>query len=395
MQIFVDVASAQEAKFGEIAYGDSFMSTRNDLSGDVTAVLSDGLGSGIKANVLSILTSKIALEMFSGDGELEDCAKLIYKTLPRCSIRKISYATFTVVKVQNNNQVSIIEYDNPEALIYRSTNRLPLDTKTFIINRKNAPTAHIRKRQYQARIGDRIIFFSDGVTQAGLGTSNMPIGWQNISPFIEKELKQDPFISARKLSSRIVNEAKSLDIGKAKDDISCSVVHIRTPRKVILVSGPPFNEKHDSLLAAKLKEFEGKKIACGGTTAQIIAREWKTKVKVNLSIPSGKLPPGGEIKGLNLVTEGILTLARLVELLEKNEAPRANQRGNKQNDPARQLMEILLDSDCIHIIAGTRINEAHQDPAMPVELEIRRNILKKLAGLLSTKHLKDTHIEYL
>ncbi|WP_028974264.1 SpoIIE family protein phosphatase [Spirochaeta cellobiosiphila] len=389
-RFFVDVASNICTKSGEMAAGDTFVSTRDKESGEIISVLSDGLGSGIKANVLSTLTTQIALKMSLAQHKIDQCAKLIYRSLPSCSSRKISYATFSIIKVGKKDFTSLIEYENPPALVFRGDTILHLDQEVQKFDRPQSYPTHISKREFQPQRGDRIILFSDGVTQAGMGNKATPFGWQNPIPFIQDIIRKNPTISARKLSEMMVNKARYYDTYKAKDDISCAVVYFRKPRRVLLVSGPPFESQRDPLLAQKLKDFKGKKVISGGTTAQIISREWQVPVTVDLHMGNHKLPPCSHMEGINLVTEGILTLARTVEYLEE-----PNKQNKDSGDPAMKLIELLLESDEIFLLGGTRINNAHQDPSMPVELEIRRNILKKLKDVLKNKYTKSVQIEYL
>ena len=90
-----------------------------------------------------------------------------------------------------------------------------------------------------------------------------------------------------------------------------------------------------------------------------------------------------------MVTEGIITLGGVAELLESG----AKTETLNQN-AVTKMVDLFLDSDRIKFVVGTKINEAHQDPNMPVELEIRRNIVKKIASLLQDKYLKEVHIQY-
>ena len=94
--------------------------------------------------------------------------------------------------------------------------------------------------------------------------------------------------------------------------------------------------------------------------------------------------------GVNLITEGVLTLARVKSLLEQT--PTSDLPGQGTDF---ELARILLEHDRIDFVVGTRINPQHQDPALPVELELRRNVIKEIARLLATKFLKEIRIEYL
>lgn len=94
--------------------------------------------------------------------------------------------------------------------------------------------------------------------------------------------------------------------------------------------------------------------------------------------------------GIDLVTEGTVTLAKTAELLERGAAADA-----ARKMPANDLVTLMLQSDIVEFVVGTRINEAHQDPNVPVELDLRRNIVRKIAGLLETRHLKEARIRFI
>jgi len=172
------------------------------------------------------------------------------------------------------------------------------------------------------------------------------------------------------------------------DDTSCCVVYRRTPRNLLICTGPPYDEQKDRYLAEKVRDFQGKRVLCGGTTASIVSRELQRPLTVSLEMTDKELPPVSYMEGIDLVTEGILTLSKVERLLAQGSS-------EKKHGPAHELVSLLQDSDKITFIVGTRINVAHQDPNLPVELEIRRNVVKKIKDLLEMKYLKDVEIIYL
>lgn len=232
--------------------------------------------------------------------------------------------------------------------------------------------------------------FSDGVTQSGLGKS-LPLGWrgEGVRKFILHEIQNDPDISSRELSSSIVQHACYLDGMCSKDDITAVVVYIRKPRRTLIVTGPPFSKESDKALGEKIKNFDGR-IVSGGTTAIIVSRELGSKVSVDLSCWSPDVPPASKMNGIDLVTEGMLTLSKVANVLERKI-------GVEQlpNDAVKKYVEMLLNSDQVHFIVGTKINEAHQDPNIPVEIGIRRTIIGRLCSVLENVYLKETSVEYL
>ena len=393
---FIEVGHYQVCKHKQHAEGDVFLSQKNPSDGRVITALSDGLGSGIKAGVLATLTATMATRFIAADIPMRRAAEIIMNTLPVCKDRGISYATFTLVDIEPNNTVRIIEYDNPPYVLIRQETIIEPIRDITTIERKNKSTAPKREAQlqysrYAARPGDRLVFFSDGVTQSGMGSPNYPCGWgyENVQTFILEKILENPDISARKLAKAVVKQALMLDGYKAKDDITCGVIYGRNPRDLLVLTGPPLRKESDEDYARVFDSFDGKRIICGGTTANIISRELNRPIKVQLKDFDPKIPPYSEMEGAEMVTEGIITMGAVAELLESG----AKTETLKQN-AATKMVDLFLDSDRIKFVVGTKINEAHQDPNMPVELEIRRNVVKKIAALLQDEYLKEVSIQY-
>jgi hypothetical protein len=396
--LFVEVDYFQERKAGQAAAGDIFLSQRSLSGGRIITTLSDGLGSGIKANVLASLTATMLNKFVSFNIPIKRSAELIINSLPVCSVRVLSYATFTLLDISHSGgkscSLKILEYDNPPAIIIQNGQIIKLEKDRIPIERKNKKTGPEKETvsfsSWTAYPGDRIIFFSDGVTQAGMGSEQFPSGWgiENVKNFVLKQIETSPLISARDLSENVVTEAGYRDINGPKDDITCAVVYFREPRDLLVLTGPPYHPESDREIAEVFASFKGRKIISGGTSAQIISRELGKRIQPGDSFPGG--PPLSKIEGVDLVCEGILTLCATAEMLEENKNLK-----NKKDSPALRMTNYLLNSDRIVFMVGTKINEAHQDPTMPEELEIRRNIVKKIATLLENTHLKEVHIQYL
>ncbi len=395
--IFIDVDYAQIYKHGQKIGGDVFLLSRNPESNKIVCTLSDGLGSGVKANVLASLTAHMAHKLSFSPIDLGHSAEIIMNTLPVCRERKISYSTFTIADIHyqenmENIKVRLVEYDNPLALRFNGCESVSWQRDKRELQREAAFKKEVvQYSQFNMEIGERLIMFSDGVTQSGLG-KNLPLGWRTsgVQKYVSELIKANPDISSRELSSAIVQKANSLDGLCSKDDITAVVVYIRRPRKTVIVTGPPFTKEADELLGEKIKAFDGKKIVSGGTTALIVSRLFNAKIKVDLSCWSPDVPPASKMDGIDLVTEGMLTLSRVANVLEKKIPV-----SQLPNDPVKKFVEILLDSDQIHFIVGTKINEAHQDPNIPVEIGIRRTIVGRLRNALENIYLKETSQEYL
>ena len=388
--VFIEVGSYQISKYGQGSPGDVFLSERSEELGRTICISADGLGSGIKANVLATLTATMAMNYIKSDIDIKRASEIIMDTLPVCSVRKVGYSTFTIVDISASGTVRMIEYDNPPSVFVRDGNTVELERNSFEIETGSLGKREMKYATFQAQRGDRLAFFSDGVTQSGMGSKLMPLGWgdSNASSCVLAAVQSDYSISSRLIAKKVVHRALKNDNLQAKDDISCSVITFRKPRRTLIVTGPPFRKENDSLLASKYSEFIGSRVICGGTTANIIARECGGQITMDLTHLDPPIPPASKLAGATLVTEGTLTLSRALEYLKQGgdiEQLPAN--------PASRLVEILLDSDCIHFVVGTKINEAHQDPNLPASLDIRRNLLKDMVSTLNKKYLKSSSME--
>ncbi|HNY09941.1 MAG TPA: SpoIIE family protein phosphatase, partial [Tenuifilaceae bacterium] len=376
---------------GERICGDVFYSKRLQDEERTIIVLSDGMGHGVKANVLATLTSTMAFNFTREHKEVNTIAEIIMNTLPVCSERKMSYSTFSIVDIEHNGDTRILEYDNPECFIMRGTEPLIPEWQCIILNSEQNAGKELRYCSFTPQKEDRIILWTDGVSQSGMGTPDYPFGWSDgAREFVEKMVKNEPDISARKLSAKVVNMAYVNDGYHPKDDTTCATIYFRHPRKLLICTGPPFEKENDSMLASIFNSYEGKKVICGATTVDIIARELKREVVDSMEFTDPDLPPTSQMDGADLVTEGILTLSKVNTILDSY-----NETVTLGNGPAEQLVKLILESDIIDFVIGTCINIAHQDPNLPVELEIRRTVVKRIANLLQEKFLKEVKLKFL
>lgn len=387
---FVEIEYCQNIKHGEEACGDDYKTVERKNEARLITVLSDGLGSGIKASLLAHMTTSMAMNFVAKNMEIVKSSEIIMDSLPVCDERKISYATFTVVDILNHEHVRITEMDNPHFIHLRNGENINHDRT--VLTSSNWPDRKLSIASFKAQPEDRVIFFTDGVSQAGLGHNPHKFGWKRHGCFEYAKtcVNHNPQVSSWNLSRAIVNKARSMNpLNKCIDDITCGVIYFRTPRKLRLLTGPPFKHEHDREYANYLVDFDGKSIVSGGTTAQIISRELGREVKTCLFTGSKGLPPTSEIDNIDLVTEGILTLTEVARCLECDVSV-------KQMAPVvKNMLNLFIQSDMIEFIVGTKVNDAHQDPSLPVDLEIRRNIIKRLMYNLETKFRKTVTVKYI
>lgn len=391
-EFFIEVNSQQRNHHGERICGDVFLSENVREENRIITVLSDGMGHGVKANILATLTSTMALNFTREHKEPDRIAEIIMNTLPVCSVRKISYATFSIVDVEGDGRANILEYDNPDCIILRGSQPFEPDWKDVILDKGINAGKKLRKCTFYAAKEDRIILFSDGVAQSGMGSNEWPLGWErdNVRQYAASLVSGEPSISAGTLAGKLVSMAYKHDNYEAKDDISCAVLYFRDPRRLLICSGPPYDEAKDRELASRVADFNGKVILCGGTTADIVARELNRKIIDELVFEDPDLPPESFMEGVDLVTEGILTLQKVNELLKGyNNSVRLGK------GPADKIVKMIMESDQISFLVGTRINVAHQDPTLPVDLEIRRTVVRRIARILEDRWLKLVTVEYI
>ncbi len=386
--LFIDIDYARADKYRQNTCGDSFLSKRFPEEGRLIAVLSDGLGSGIKASILSSMTATMFLKFIAAGRDIQKSAEVIMDSLPVCKKRKISYATFSVIDCFENENAKIVEDGNPEFLFIRDGK--VLEPTSSVISSKKFKDRHLHVYEIKLQPEDRLIFCSDGVTQAGLGTRELKLGWrrEGLIHFALERIKASPTLSSRELAEAVVREARSKEISsQPQDDISCAALYFRKPRMTLIFTGPPYLQTRDAECANTLERFKGKKIICGGTTANLVSRELNRPVKTEAGRNSGNLPACSEMEGMDLITEGVMTLSRTTEYLESGQT-------QFPKDPAGRLAVLLQDSDCIDFLVGSKMNQAHQDPDLPFELEIRKPLIKRMSVILREKYLKKVNITF-
>jgi len=389
---FIEVNSQQRNHDGERICGDVFLYRSIKEENRVIAVLSDGMGHGVKANILATLTATMAMNFTREHKEVDRIAEIIMNTLPVCSERKVSYSTFTIVDIESSGRTNILEYDNPSTIVLRGNQIFDPSWKKVVLEKGKNSGKVLKTCSFFPEKEDRIIFCSDGVSQSGMGSDSFPFGWEreNVANYASSLVSSESSISAIMLAGKIVTMAHKNDAYKARDDISCATIYFREPRKLLICTGPPFEKEKDKDLAARVLNSTRKVVLCGGTTADIIARELNRTVVDELIFEDPELPPESFLEGIELVTEGILTLQKVNEILKSY-----NNSVKLGKGPADKIVRLLMESDEIHFIIGTRINIAHQDPNLPVELEIRRTVVKRIARLLEEKWLKKVTFEYI
>ena len=365
-------------KKGEQLCGDRVeIIARNDNS--LTLVLADGLGSGVKANILSTLTSKILSTMIENGMPIEECVDTIVKTLPVCSVRKVAYSTFTIIHVEENTTATLIQFDNPNVILLRGGKHWDYPTTSRVIEGKT-----ILESKFPLQLNDMMIAMSDGAIWAGVGQS-MNFGWQrdNVVEFAERMYEDT--LSAKMMAALIVDECNRLYAGEPGDDTTVAAVRVRERKPVNLMIGPPADPADVGKMMALFFAKEGKKIVCGGTTSKLAANYLHEDVGTSLDYGTDPdIPPTATIKGVDLVTEGVITLSRVVEYANVflNNSDLANL-WSLQTDGASRIAQYLFEyATDISFFVGRAINPAHQNPDLPITFGIKIQLVKQLSEAL-------------
>lgn len=386
MKYYMDFAYGSLIKHGEELCGDmvEFFNDENQF----VAVLSDGMGSGVKANILATLTAKIGLTMLKEGMRIEEVVETVSQTLPVCSQNKVAYSTFTMVKVAKDGFAYIVEFDNPTVFFMRGEEMLRLDWNERIINNKK-----IRECKIQLKERDRIVMVSDGVEFAGTRpTLNYSWQWKDIAKHLLKFTNEN--MNAKTITNNLLGVCNQLYYFEPADDTTVATIKVSSDSKAVLFSGPPKNKKMDKEVVHKMMGSAGKKIVCGGTTANIVARELNVEYKSSTEIIDEDIPPIGYIEGIDLVTEGVLTLRKSCEILKKLLTTNDDSFLHKKKDAATLLSRILYE-DCIHIkmIIGRCINPENLMTDISDDLSARLYVLNEMKNVL-VKLGKIVEVEY-
>ncbi|MEW4415094.1 SpoIIE family protein phosphatase [Clostridium sp. AN503] len=377
MGVTVDVAYKSLNKFSEVLCGDKveILQTRDSN----IMILADGMGSGVKANILATLTSKILGTMFLNGATLEECVETIVQTLPICQVRQVAYATFSILQVFHNGEAYLVEFDNPSCIFIRGGKLMPIPQNIREVEGKK-----INEYRFKVQKGDALILMSDGTIHAGVGQLlNFGWLWEDIAQYAVKQYALT--ISAMRLATAICHACDELYQYRPGDDTTVACMRIINAKPVHLMTGPARDQADDEKM---VRDFMGgdettKRIVCGGTSATIVSRVLKRPLDVSMDYVDPDIPPIAYMKGIELVTEGVLTLNRVIQLLKryvKNETVSEEFFLELDKPNGASMVAKMLIEDCteLHLYVGKAINSAYQNPGLPFDLGIRQNLVEQL-----------------
>ncbi len=363
--------------YGEQLCGDHIDIVEQDENSQVI-VLADGLGSGVKASILSTLTSKIISTMMAEGLSLEDCVETIAATLPICSVRGVAYSTFTIIHLINNETAELIQYDNPQIILIRDCENYEYPRVEMNIGGKKIYRSTIKLHE-----DDIFIAMSDGCPHAGIGIA-YNFGWMREDIISFMESISHVGYTAKTLSTILIDECNKLYGEKPGDDATACIVRIRKREPMNLLFGPPRNRDDCDRMMSLFFSKKGKHIICGGTTSSIAAKYLHKPLRPSLNFERSDIPPIAELEGVDLVTEGVITVNRVLEYakdyLKDNES--YEQWGYKRDGASLISRMLFEEATDINFYVGRAINPAHQNPDLPINFSIKMNLVTELSDCL-------------
>ena len=344
----------------------------------IVVVLADGLGSGVKASILSTLTSKIISTMMAAGMNIEECVSTLAATLPVCSVRGVAYSTFTILRFVQNREAEIIQYDNPHVILLRDGQNYEYPRTVTNIGGKDIYSSRITLRE-----NDIFIAMSDGCIHAGVGMK-LNFGWErkDIIKFMESFASVG--FTAKTLDTILLDECNKLYDGHPGDDTTACVVRIRRREPMNLLIGPPSNPDDCSKMMSLFFSKEGKHIVCGGTTSSIAAEFLHKPLVPTVDYPDPEVPPIARIDGVDLVTEGVITINKVLKYAQDYLADNESYtQWSYKKDGASQIARLLFEEATdINFYVGRAVNPAHQNPNLPINFNIKMRLVDELSTCL-------------
>ena len=377
MSVSIDVAWKSLNKYTEELCGDKVEILKKEDS-DVV-ILSDGMGSGVKANILATLTSKILKTMFAYDLPIEESVEMIAKTLPICKVREVAYSTFSILQIFHSGEAYLVEFDNPSCIFIRDGKIVKIPFETREIEGKT-----IREYRFCVKLGDCFVLMSDGTIFAGVGELlNFGWTWDSIAEYTLKCTKDT--LSAGRLAAMLSDACNDLYMERPGDDTTVAVARVFEQHIVNIFTGPPSSRTMDKSVMEDFMASEGSHIVCGGTTAKIASAYLNMPVIPN-DDGTADVPPTSKIKGLDLVTEGVLTLGKALKLLKQFDSGDVSGEffdAIDENNGAAKLTSVILENCTdVRLFVGTAANAAQQN--IGFDISVRSNITEQLKSVLES-----------
>jgi len=361
---------------GEELCGDEVKYCR--LPDRTIVVLSDELGYGIRATILAQLTTEIIVTMLRAGAPLREVIETVAGTLPISPEHGLAYSTFIILQIRNQDGCfQLSAFDSPPPVFLSDQRVQRLQSRREVVAGKALILS-----EGVLRPGDFLGLMSDGVLYANRGvTRDAAWGWDEVAAFLGKAAVSGPG-SAEFLVRAVMRETQRRYGQRVGDDATFVGVLARKPRRLMVFTGPPADRKRDEACVHRLLGFEGRRVVCGGTTAGIVAEYSGEVLRTDTSTTREGIPPIGILPDVDLVTEGIVTMARTLELLQASGGD--PERLPVDRNGAVLLARELLQADSVFFLAGESVNPYYQNPQLPRSVSIRRSLVMQLVEALKS-----------
>jgi hypothetical protein len=347
--IHVEIDTHQSSKKPDTPCGDVAVFDRTVAS--TTTVVCDGLGSGIKANIAATMCASRLLESFRGGFSLRVGFANMVRTMNEARGTDLPYSVFTVARVLNDGTTTVLSYEMPGPILVGPRQAVALPQRTLTLENSLIGECHCHMEP-----GEGILVVSDGISQAGMGTS-MRMGWEieGVCRYINACLVDG--IHVREIPQYIHRRAVELWGPRQGDDCTVNLAFCRWGKTVNIFTGPPSDPGRDAEVVSKFFLAEGAKVVCGGTTAGIVARQRGMKLTVEEDCQSLVAPPKYLIEGIDLVTEGAVTLNQVYNILDEDPE------SFEEDSGVTELYQLLKSADRVNFLMGVARNPASENIA--------------------------------
>jgi hypothetical protein len=378
---YIGISAAQANKAAGTVCGDYLISERTDEA--TTVILCDGIGSGIKAHIAAVMTANRLLELLRLGFSLRQACTRVVMTMHAARTQDIPFSAFCLCRILNDGQVTIISYEMPAPVIVEQM-AVSVANQRFITLSNEV----IAETHFHLHTQSSLFLFSDGVSQAGMGRV-FKFGWkeEGVVNFIRSVLSQET--APEELPRMILDKVREYSGPTYGDDSTVIFLQCRQAKTVHILTGPPAERQSDRKVIERFRHLSGSKIICGSTTADIAAQCLGVPVKNKPLSEAYYKPPQYEIEGIDLVTEGALTMNQVYNILEED--PHAYE----ADSCVSSLCVFLRAADAVNLLVGTAANPGYQNiifrqmgilPRLVIVQKIVEK-LKKMGKLVTVEYL--------
>jgi hypothetical protein len=307
--VHVEIETAQSSKRADWPCGDLVGCQRNEAA--TSLVCADGIGSGIRAHIAAELCVSRLLELLRLGTSLRKAVNSVVRSMERNREPGSVFAAFTVARILNDGMTTVLGYEAPPPALLTRRHAVLLPSRSVELG-----GTLVTESECYLEPGEGLLLMSDGITQAGIGRG-MSLGWQTegVLRFADSCLSDGH--SPRELAALVHNHVRQR-WGEGGDDCTAVTAWCRRGQILNILTGPPSVRANDGATVRRFMQAEGLNVVSGGTTAEVVARVLGKPIRMARDPSNSVAPPHYEIPGIDLVTEGAVTLNQVYNVLGEN-----------------------------------------------------------------------------